>query len=203
MVKSASGDAASTGISNSVNPKRLVFFGDSLTSGYRIPSVQAYPSLIQQRLAFEGHNWIVKNAGVIGDSSEDGLKRVNKELELPIDLFVLALGVNDAEDGVSAAAVAANLSAIIERVKKASPGARLVVVGVRLSSMMSSAQQAEYGRMYAALGEKEKAVFISDLMDGIAGNEELMLSDRVHPNAAGHMAIAEKMWPVLSAVISK
>jgi len=98
--------------------KTILFLGDSLTAGYGIDENQAYPSLIRERIAGENLDWNVVNAGLSGETSSGGLRRINWLLRSPVDILVLALGANDGLRGVDLTLTRQNLQAII------GPGAR-------------------------------------------------------------------------------
>ncbi len=182
--------------------KRLVFFGDSLTSGFTLPQSQAYPALIQQQLALVGLPGTVENSGINGNTSEDGLRRISSELKSPITVFVLALGVNDAQYGIPVEEAGSNLQKILNQVKAASPKVKFVVAGVKLPLLMPDRQQIEFGEMHRLLAERNQALFIPDILQGVADHPELLLADGVHPNAQGHVEIANKLWPVLKPILS-
>lgn len=177
--------------------KRIVFFGDSLTEGYSLPRNEAFPALIQEKINAESLPFDTVNAGVSGDTTEDGLNRIDAQLSRPISVFVETLGVNDAEDGLPASTAERNLQAIFDRVKAVNPAVTLVVAGVNHPRIMSNAQAQEYGAMFARLAEKNNAFLIPNFMEGVAGVSSLSLPDRIHPNAAGHQQIAENMWIAL------
>ena len=109
--------------------KTLVFFGDSLTAGYGLadPAAEAYPALIQARIRAAGLPWRVVNAGLSGETTAGGLRRIDWTLRTPPDLFVLALGANDGLRGISPTLMRSNLEEIIERVRRRQPAARMAV----------------------------------------------------------------------------
>src|SRR5436190_17559766 len=97
----------------------VVFFGDSLTAGYGLddPASEAYPALIQEKITAAHLPWRVVNAGLSGETTAGGLRRVEWILRQPADVFVLALGANDGLRGIEPAVSTANLQAIIDRVR--------------------------------------------------------------------------------------
>ena len=179
----------------------IIFFGDSLTDGYTLPREQAYPALIQQKITVENLSFVVKNAGVSGDTSADGLRRIDRELADPVAVFVLALGVNDAGDDLPASVVEQNLQQILSRVKTAFPNVKLVVAGVDLPVIMSRQQNQEYQAMYQRLAVNNEALLIPNFLSGLASNPAFNLSDSIHPNSAGYRVIADTVWANLKTIL--
>ena len=180
-------------------PRTLVFFGDSLTAGYGLddPENDAYPALIQRKIDSERLPWKVVNAGLSGDTTAAGLRRVDWVLRQPADLFVLALGANDGLRGITPEVTEANLRAIIGRVRARYPWATILLAGMRMPPNMG----ADYARRFAALfpsaAKKEHVELIPFLLEGVGGRPEYNQADGMHPNAAGHALIADALWPVL------
>ena len=180
---------------------RLVFLGDSLTDGYTLPISQAYPSLIQEKIAALGLPHLVTNSGRSGDTSEDALRRLDRELGAPIDVLILALGTNDVEDGLGADQVEANLQQIIDRTKEVNPDLKVVIAGAYVPRIFSTAAKDSYRLMFQSLAQKNNAAFLENMLESVEGNAGYNLPDLVHPNAAGHQLIAENFWPVLAPLV--
>src|SRR5215470_8132497 len=112
--------------------KAILFFGDSLTAGYGLDPAQAFPALIQEKISQQGWNFRVVNAGVSGETTAGGLRRIGWALQRPIDVFVLELGANDGLRGLPVEEAKRNLQAIIDQVKGKYPQAKIVVVGMQI-----------------------------------------------------------------------
>jgi acyl-CoA thioesterase-1 len=179
--------------------RTIVFFGDSLTAGYGLPnpSAEAYPALIQEKLNAAGLPWHVVNAGLSGETTAGGLRRVDWILRQPVDLFVLALGANDGLRGVSPELSRANLQQILDRVRAKYPKAQLVVAGVQMPTTMGSDYARAFQAMFPAVAEQSRATLVPSLLEGVAGRPELNQDDLIHPTARGHGMIAETLWNVL------
>ncbi|HNC23170.1 MAG TPA: arylesterase [Opitutaceae bacterium] len=179
--------------------RTLVFFGDSLTAGYGLddPTAESYPALIQHRLEAAGRPWRVVNAGLSGETSSGGLRRIDWVLRQPVDLFVLALGANDGLRGIEPAVTATNLQGIIDRVRAKYPATRIVLAGMQMPPTMGDAYAREYAAVFPALAEKNHLVFIPFLLAGVATKPELNQPDGLHPNAAGAAVVAETVWQAL------
>jgi acyl-CoA thioesterase-1 len=183
--------------------RTILFFGDSLTDGYGLSRKEAYPALIAEKLRARGEKFEIINAGVSGDTTGGGLRRIGRQLDRRIDVFVLELGINDAFRAVPVAQMRENLQGIIDRVKKANPRVALVVIGMQLPLYGADGYVQEFGEMYGAVAEKNNAALVPYLLAGVAGDPALNLPDRIHPNAAGQRILAETVWRVLGAVLEQ
>jgi len=181
---------------------RIVFFGDSLTAGYGVKPAQAFPALIEERLEKRGLDYEVVNAGVSGETSAGGLRRVDWVLREPVDIFVLALGGNDGLRGVDPASTRRNLQEIIDKVKAAHPGVELVIAGMRLPPNLGEAYTGEFRAVFPELARGNGATLIPFLLEDVGGRAELNLPDRIHPNAEGHKRIAETVWQALEPLLT-
>ncbi len=108
-----------------------LFLGTSLTAGYGLPAEEAFPALVQHRIDAEGLDYRVVNAGVSGDTSAGGLRRIEWLLQLPIAVLVLELGANDMLRGLDVASLRRNLQAIVDRTSAVYPRMRMIVTGMR------------------------------------------------------------------------
>lgn len=183
--------------------KTIVFFGDSLTAGYGLadPSSEAYPALIQDKIDHEKLGWRTVNAGLSGETTAGGLRRVDWILRQPVDVFVLALGANDGLRGINPAVSRDNLQKIVDRVRTKNPGVKLVLAGMQLPPAMGADFSREFERVFPEVAEKNHAVFVPFLLEGVGGRVELNQSDRIHPTARGHAIIADTVWKALRPLL--
>ncbi len=183
--------------------RTIVFFGDSLTAGYGLddPSSQGYPALIQKKIDAAGLPWRTVNAGLSGETTAGGLRRIDWILRQPIDVFVLALGANDGLRGIDPASSRANLQKILERVRAKYPEARLVVAGMKMPPAMGADFARAFDGMYPELAAKNDATLIPFLLDGVGGDPRLNQGDRIHPTAAGQEILADNVWGVLRKML--
>jgi acyl-CoA thioesterase-1 len=183
--------------------RTIVFFGDSLTAGYGLadPSSEAYPALVQEKLDREKPGWRAVNAGLSGETTSGGLRRVDWILRQPVDVFVLALGGNDGLRGIDPAVSRENLQKIIERVRARNPNVKLVLAGMQIPPAMGQDFSREFERIFPAVAEKYNAVLVPFLLDGVGGRLDLNQSDRIHPTARGHAIIADTVWKVLRPLL--
>ncbi|HEX8678474.1 MAG TPA: GDSL-type esterase/lipase family protein, partial [Chthoniobacterales bacterium] len=132
----------------------ILFLGDSLTDGYGLSRSQAYPALIAQKLRDASLNYEIINAGVSGDTTGGGLRRINSYLNRKIDVFVLELGINDAFRGVPLEQMRSNLQAIIDRVKAKNPNVAIVIAGMQLPLYGADGYVRAFGEMFGELAQK-------------------------------------------------
>lgn len=190
-------------------PRVILFFGDSLTFGYGLPdpATQAYPALIQQKLDALAASappgaprWRVVNAGVSGDTTSGGLRRVDWVLRQPIAILVLALGSNDGLRGLDPKLVEQNLEAIVARVHAKQPEARVLLVGQRMPPNMGD-YAARFDAVYPALAARHRWPFVPFLLEGVGGIRDLNQADSIHPNEDGHRRLAETVWAGLAPLV--
>jgi acyl-CoA thioesterase-1 len=184
--------------------KQILFFGDSLTAGYGLarPELEAVPALIQQKIDAEGLAYRAVNAGLSGNTSAGGLKRLSYWLSSPVDVFVLELGINDLLRGIPPAVTSANLQEIISRVREAAPGVRIALMGMSLPQQLLVGRAAGFHQLYDRLADADPALaYVPFYLEGVAGQPQLNLRDGVHPNAAGYQRIAEHIWPTLKPLL--
>lgn len=191
------------GLARAAEPRTIVFFGDSLTAGYGLPdpATQAYPALIQEKITAAHLDWKVVNAGLSGETSAGGLRRVDWILRQPVDMFVLALGANDGLRGVSPAVTRTNLQQILDRVRAKNPKAKLVVVGMQMPREMGAEFAQSFQDVFPAVAEKNAATLVPFLLDGVGGRADLNQADRIHPTPEGHTVVAETVWKVLRPLL--
>jgi len=183
--------------------RTIVFFGDSLTAGYGLadPSTEAYPALIQEKIAGAGLNWRAVNAGLSGETTSGGLRRVDWILRQPVDIFFLALGANDGLRGIDPGVSRSNLQKIVDRVRNKNPAVKLVLAGMQMPPAMGRDFSREFEKMFPEVAEKNHAVLVPFLLERVGGQIDLNQADRIHPTAKGHAIIAETVWKVLRPLL--
>lgn len=177
----------------------VVALGDSLTSGFGVAPDEAWPALIEARLKREGYPYRVVNAGVSGDTTAGGLRRVDWVLRNQPEVAVVALGANDGLRGLGTDAMEANLLAIVERLQTG--GARVLLAGMEVPPNYGAVYARAFRGVFPDVARRTGATLMPFLLDGVAADPRLNQADGVHPNAAGHRAIAERLWPHLVALL--
>lgn len=182
-------------------PRTLVFFGDSLTAGYGLDQEEAFPALIQRRIAATGKSWRVVNAGLSGETTAGGRRRLDWILRQPVDLLVLELGANDGLRGIPLTETRANLQAMIDRVRAANPRATVVLAGMQMPVNMGPDYTRDFARIFPELAEANHLPLIPFLLEGVGGSPELNQADGIHPTVEGHRIVADNVWKVLSPLL--
>ena len=178
--------------------ERIVFLGDSLTAGYGLDPDQAYPALIGERLENAGLDAVVVNAGVSGDTSAGGLRRLQWSLGTgKTDILVVALGGNDGLRGFPPGELQSNLTAIIAQARDTNPAIHILLAGMRMPASMGESYQKAFAAVYPQVAEETGVTLIPFLLEGVAGDPKLNLPDRIHPNEEGQAVIAETVWPFI------
>lgn len=180
---------------------RVVFLGDSLTAGLGLESSQSFPELIGQRLAREGYDFEVVNAGVSGDTSAGGLRRLEWSLEGDVKVLVVALGANDGLRGLSPAEMKKNLDAVLERA--AAKGVTVVLAGMEAPPNFGAEYTRQFRGVYAELAQQYRVRFVPFLLQGVAGDASLNQADGIHPNARGAQLVADVVWAELKPALPR
>jgi acyl-CoA thioesterase I len=179
----------------------IVALGDSLTAGLGVGVEEAYPALLEARLRREGFDYRVVNAGVSGDTSAGGLRRLDWALKLKPQVLIVALGANDGLRGQPPAALRANLTQIVERARGA--GARVLLAGMRVPPNYGDEYARAFAAVYASVARATGVPLAPFLLDGVAGDPRLNQADGIHPTAEGQRVIAEHLWPHLRPLLAK
>ena len=185
----------------STSTKVILFFGDSLTAGYGLSPEEAFPAWVEKDLSREGNKVSVVNAGLSGETSAGGLTRIDWILRQHIDVFILELGANDGLRGLPLDQTRNNLQAIINKVKNKYPKVRIVLAGMMVPPNMGKEYSTAFQNLYKELAQKNKAVLIPFLLEGVAGIEKLNQADGIHPNAEGHRIVAKNVERVIKPIL--
>ncbi|MBI5017044.1 MAG: arylesterase [Deltaproteobacteria bacterium] len=179
----------------------VAFLGDSLTAGYDLPEAQAFPALLGERLAEDGIPIRVINAGVSGDTSAGGLRRLDWLLTQHPDAVVVELGANDGLRGQPVTQLEENLREVVEKARAA--GAKVLLLGMRLPPSYGPLYVRQFEAVYPRVANELKVAFVPFLLEGVAGRAELTLQDGMHPNAAGHRIVAKNLVPPLRRLLER
>lgn len=181
--------------------KTIVFLGDSLSAGLGVKPNESFPALIADKIRAAALPYQVENAGLSGDTSAGGLRRIDWLLQRKIDVLVIELGGNDGLRGLPVAALKANLQAIIDKVKAKNPAVKIVLAGMQIPPNLGADYAADFQRLYAALAQANGAALIPFLLEGVGGRRDLNQPDMIHPTAAGHRLVADVVWRVLEPIL--
>ncbi len=181
----------------------ILFLGTSLTAGYGIGAEFAYPALIQQKLDSLDYPLRVVNAGLSGETSAGGLRRIDWSLQQPIEVLVLELGANDGLRGLPISSLRRNLREIIQRTRKRYPDAGIVIAGMEAPPNLGGPYTTEFRNVFGDIAEEFDADLIPFLLEGIAAVPELNQDDGIHPNIEGQRRVAANVWKVLHPAIQR
>lgn len=180
-------------------PYQVVAFGDSLTAGYGLAAGQGFPEKLQAALRAKGHDVVIANAGVSGDTTSGGLARLDWSVPDGTRLVILELGANDMLRGVSPEVAEKNLDAMISRLKER--GIKVLLAGMLAAPNLGPDYQAAFDAIYPRLAEKHGVPLYPFFLDGIAADGRYLLEDGMHPNAAGVDRIVERILPLVEKLI--
>ena len=177
---------------------RLVVLGDSLAAGLGVAPSEAYPAVLQTKLEEAGLVLEVVNAGVSGDTSAGGLRRLEWSLEGDVRILVVALGGNDGLRGLPVEELRNNLRQIITTAVE--QGIAVLLAGMEAPPNFGSAYTNAFRSVYDELAQGHDVVFVPFLLEGVAGVPDLNQSDGIHPNARGAERVAEHLWPAIESM---
>jgi acyl-CoA thioesterase-1 len=183
------------------NGKTILFLGNSLSAGYGLDPELAFPALVQQKIDSLKWNFHVINAGLSGETSSGGLRRVDWLLQRRVDILVLELGGNDGLRGITLDLTKTNLQTIIDRVKAKYPAAKIVIAGMQVPPNLGQEYTTQFRTLYSDLAKKNNALLIPFLLEGVGGVPQLNLPDGIHPTAEGHRIVAKNVWKTLMPLL--
>jgi acyl-CoA thioesterase-1 len=180
---------------------KIVAFGDSLTAGLGLSQSASYPALLQKKLDADGFAYEVVNAGVSGDTSAGGVRRIDWALEGDVKIVILELGANDILRGQSVAEMKKNLAAIIERAK--AHGATVLLAGMESPTNSGIEYRQGVHDVFASLSREYSVPLIPFFLDGVAAIDSLNQRDGIHPNEEGTKIVTETVYRSLRPLLEK
>jgi acyl-CoA thioesterase I len=195
---STHGSASST---TAAPAPRIVCLGDSLTAGLGVSPEEAYPALLQRQLRQAGYPHEVINAGVSGDTSAGGLRRLDWSMDGNTRIVIVALGANDGLRGLPVTELKRNLSAIIAKAK--ARHADVLLAGMEAPPNFGPSYVRDFRRTYVDVARTNDVPFVPFLLAGVAGIPRLNQTDGIHPTAEGQQRIADLLWPELERLLEQ
>ncbi len=180
---------------------KVVVLGDSLTAGLGLLETQSYPHLLQEKIDRDGFDYEVVNAGVSGDTSAGGLRRLDWALQEDVRVLVVALGANDGLRGLSVAEMKQNLGQIIETAR--AKNIVVILAGMEAPPNYGAEYATSFRQAYRDLALKYKVPFVPFLLDRVAGQAALNQGDGIHPNPEGAAIVADTVWNVLKPLLDQ
>jgi acyl-CoA thioesterase-1 len=187
-----------TGATVDVRPV-IVAFGDSLTAGFGVPPEESYPAQLQRRLDEAGYPYRVLNAGVSGETSAGGLRRVEWVVKSHPRIVILEFGGNDGLRGLDLKHTKANIEAMVVRFQQA--GVTVVLAGMQLPPNYGRDYTDQFAQLYAELAKTHGVTLIPFFLDGVAARPELNQADGFHPTGTGYRIIADNVMKALRSIL--
>ena len=185
----------------SAERQRIVAFGNSLTAGLGVAADESYPAQLQRKLDAAGYLYQVVNAGVSGDTTAGGIRRVSWVLNSKPSIVILELGCNDGLRGLSLQETKANLERIIQQLQNTS--VTVVLAGMKLPPNYGKEYTAGFEVLYQSLAKQYHLTLIPFFLDGVAGSSSLNQVDGIHPTGEGYRLIVERIFPALEALLER
>ncbi len=180
---------------------RIVAFGHSFQPGPVLSPDQAFPAVLQRRLDEEALSYEVVNAGVSGDTSAGGLRRLDWALEGNVRILIVALGGNDALRGLPVEDLRNNLSTIIGRAQARQ--IRVILAGMEAPPNYGPVYARTFHQVFPDVARQYKVAFLPFLLQGVAGVALLNQPDGIHPTAEGARMVADNIWAVLQPMVKR
>jgi len=180
--------------------RTVVVLGDSLSAGYGLKVQEGWVTLLSQRLASEGYGYKVVNASVSGETTQGGLARLPRVLELhKPDIVIIELGGNDGLRGLPLGTTRANLDVMIGLAAR--PGRSVLLLGLRMPPNYGERYTRGFAALYTQLAPVHHVPLVPFLLARVADQQSLMQSDGLHPNERGQPILLDNVWPVLKPLL--
>jgi acyl-CoA thioesterase-1 len=180
---------------------KVAILGDSITAGYGLPAREALPAKLSAELAKMGDPVRIIPAGLSGDTTAGGLRRVDRAVPAGTRVCVVALGGNDLLNGEDPARMRANLERIVDHLK--ARGVTVVLAGLKVPPLLDGAYAHAFNAAFATVGKEKGVIFMPDLLDGVVLNPDLNQHDGIHPNARGVEVIARRLAPFVAQALKR
>ncbi len=173
----------------------IVAFGDSLTAGAGVDASRNYPAQLQAKIDAAGYRYRIANAGVSGETSAQGLQRIQAVLELRPAIAIIEFGANDGLRGMPVEATRSNLAAMVNRLKSA--GAEVVLAGMEIPPNYGPQYTSSFREIFRQVAKEHGIALIPFFLEGVGGHARLNQDDGIHPTAEGYAIVVENVWKVL------
>ncbi len=183
------------------SPTTIVALGDSLTAGYGLAGAESFPVKLEAALRGRGHDVTIINAGVSGDTIEEGLARLDWSVPENAEAVIVELGANNALRGMDPSAAGEALDTLVGRLRDRK--LEVLITGMEASRSLGHAYVETFGTMFPKAAEKHGALLYDFFLDGVALDPALNQPDGIHPNAKGVDVIVERILPKVEELIAK
>jgi acyl-CoA thioesterase-1 len=177
----------------------VIFLGDSISAGLHLDADQAFPAVLQRRFAKREIPFRLVNAGVSGDTTAGGLRRIDWLLKQKPQVVLVELGSNDGLRGLDVQQIESNLRQILERIRTAD--AEPILVGMHVPTSYGVPYSTSFHGLYARLATELAVPFVPNFLQGVGGKPEYNLEDGMHPNVQGHKLLADNVEAALGKVL--
>ena len=184
----------------SADTTKIVGFGDSLMAGYQLDAGQSFPEKLEAALKARGHDVVITNAGVSGDTTSGGLSRLDWSVPDDTDLVILELGANDMLRGLSPDVTEKNLTAMIERLQERDID--VILAGMVAAPNLGEDYAARFNPIFERLADTYDLPLYPFFLEGVAAQSGLLLSDGMHPNPDGVDRMVENFLPMIEEVLA-
>jgi len=182
---------------NNKSTKRILFLGNSITAGFGLTMEEAYPALIQQKIDSLKLPWECVNAGLSGETTSGGLRRLDWLMKNPIDILIIALGGNDGLRGIPPELSRQNLEQMVDKARQKFPRITIIIAGMQAPANMGEKFTSTFKAVFKDVSKEKGTVLIPFLIDKVGGIAEYNQNDQINPNRQGHKIVAENVWKVL------
>jgi acyl-CoA thioesterase-1 len=179
----------------------IVCFGDSLTEGHGVDFAKSYPAYLQADLDARGYHYHVINQGISGNTTKDGVERLDDMLALKPAIVVVEFGGNDGLRGLPIADSRANLDKIVRTLKAS--GAKVVLAGITLPPDYGPDYIQQFNETYGLVAKKYNVPILPFLLQGVFGVDGMMQPDQTHATAQGNQIVAKNVLPLLLPLLKK
>lgn len=180
---------------------RIVAYGDSLTAGLGLLEQEAYPAVLQRKIDAAGYQFEVVNAGLSGDTSAGGVRRLDWALEGEVRVLIVSFGGNDGLRGLPVAQMKENLSTIIDKARERN--VVVILAGMEAPPNFGAEYATSFRQAFRDVAMKKRVLFIPFLLKDVAGRSEMNQSDGIHPNQQGAQIVADTVWSVLEPLLDQ
>lgn len=188
-------------VSASAKPVTLLALGDSLTAGYGLEAINAFPAKLEQAIRAKIPDVTIINGGVSGDTAAGGLARLDWALTDEVDGLIVELGANDALRGLDVSQTEAALEAILQKAK--TKNLPVLILGMKAPPNLGPDYVTRFDGLYPRLAEKYQALFYPFYLDGVAAVADLNQADGIHPNGKGVDLIVSRLLPLVEELSQK
>jgi len=179
----------------SSNQTKIMLYGDSLMAGYGLSQNENLSSALSSKFKIADSKVQIINASVSGNTSSNGLARLDWSLEDKPNIVILCLGANDMLRGIDPKITKQNLNNIIEKMLE--NGSKVILAGMRSPESMGQIYQQQFDLIYQELAEEHNVIFMPFLLEGVALEKDYLQSDFKHPNALGVNIMASNLYPYI------